>query len=680
MNAAPARSILVAALVLGLAAAGCGQGPSGNLLTLATMADGYSVVREQRLVDGAAPAPDSPIDDYAATIFLGPATSLRFDLGSPTPIEAIQLLAAEDSIQVEISADGESYGGVDLAHGGSSGPMEVYAASELGLTARFVKLSVAPGRGRGAVGEVMVFRRSPSPFPRVLSPVDPPTHKEAAQAVIETERLVSRIMLGLGLAAIPLLLLAHGAPGRRRTVICLAIVALGMAGWLRLGTLRGDGRWLHAWDLAHYQLGSKYFQELGYRELYRCTAAWERQQGRGFLVDRAKVRDLDDYRLYPGTWTAGPDGTCRAELSDDRWQSFGSDLDDVRRLFSIRRLHRALRDHGYNATPLQTLLLETLQRPLPAGPRSLLLLSLLDVVAIAGSIWCLWRAFGPVTGAAAALLIGFGDSWGFSWTGGSLGRYFWLFALCAGLALLRRRRFAAGSSLLAASGLLRLFPIVFFVGLALWAWAAWHRGRRRVAGSIALGFAATLVVGLALPSLAYGPGVYGDFFDNTRTHAGTPPWNHMGLGVVASAGLDGSILAPPPAEEDAQSAATDRGWRRLGWVAGILVALLWLIWALQQQREAWETLAMTAPLLFAGLPLSSYDYVWLVVLTPFAALRRARLAALLGFAVLTNFLPEVLDEGRAFYLAASLGVAAVLLYFCVEASRPSPAAEPRPST
>ncbi len=645
-----------------------------NVLSLSNMTESYGVLREQRLVDGLAPAPDSPIDDFVAALFLGANSRVRFDLGDIHRIEAIQLLALDDSIVVEVSEDGQVFEPVVLTGSGRVEPMEVFLAVDLDLRVRYLQVEVSPWRSRGAVGEILAFESTPDHLPVNLENQTPPTYKEATQQILDTERLVSRLMLGLALVALILLLWAQASHGRRRVILCLALVAISAAGWLRLGTLRVDGTWIHAWDLMHYQLGAKYFEELGYRDLYRCAAEWEQQRGRAVMVDRTKIRDLDDNQLYPGSWASTPEGACRAEFSDDRWQAFGADLDGVRRLFKFRRLHQALRDHGYNATPPQTLVLNTLVGSLEAKPGTLLAFSLLDVAALAAAVGCLWWAFGPLVGATGALLIGFGDPWGFSWTGGSVGRFFWLFALCAGLALIAKRRWVSGSMLVTVGGLLRLFPLVLLAGPVVWAIRAWLQGQkdaaeRKVATKLVVGVAVTLIVGLLLPAIVYGFDVYSEFFDNSRIHATVPPSNHMGFGVLASAGLEGSAF----------TATTP--WRLVAWLLALGGSFVWLAWALSRPREShrprqpWETVAMSAPLLFASIPLSSYDYVWLVILAPLAVQSRTRLLTLLGFVAFTNFLPEIAPEGKVFYLLASAGLLIVLIVFCFERKQDTRASE-----
>ncbi len=642
----------------------------GNLLTLGRISDSFGVLREQRLVDGRLPAATSPIDDFSASLFLEGAAFVEFDLGETVPLAAVQLVAIDDGVVVTAGSAELEYRDVTLEPAGEAGKMQIYVARSPDLQARFLRLELRGEREKGAVGEVLAFRELPAGLPVAVEALEPPDYDAAVARILATERWVSRAMLALAAGSIPLLLLAARWRGRRRWILCSTLIAMGIGGWIRLGTFHGDGRVLHAWDLTHYYLNAKYFDELRYTELYRCLAAHEREKGRGFMIDRSRVRNLDDNQVLQGSWTQTDAGACRAEISPERWRAFGADADGVRRLFVYRHFHQALRDHGYNATPLQTAVLGALVKSTEARPGTFWLFFLLDVLAISVAVWALWWAFGPLTAAAAALLIGYGDPWGFNWTGGSLGRYFWLAALCGGLALLHRRRHLSGAFLVTASAMMRLFPGVLLAGPAIWALRSFvDRRHAPAAARLALGAAAAILAGAAIPAMIYGADVYAQFFANTRIHAGVPPSNHLGLGALVSAGLDESVLGLPSAAPAEGTPGTSFIVRRFAWLAGVLAALAFLIWAQRREREPWEGLVLAAPLLFCTLPLSSYDYVWLVVLVPVAVTSRLRLATLLGFVALTNLFPEFVAESKAQYLAVSAALLVVLVIFFLDLSR-----------
>ena len=78
----------------------------------------------------------------------------------------------------------------------------------------------------------------------------------------------------------------------------------------------------------------------------------------------------------------------------------------------------------------------------------------MDLLLVASAVALIVWAFGPVAGALAALIVGFGYPWEFAWTAGSLGRFVWLAALVAGIACLKKQRFLIGGALVALSGML----------------------------------------------------------------------------------------------------------------------------------------------------------------------------------------------------------------------------------
>jgi hypothetical protein len=324
----------------------------GNLLELHTAMDSYGVIREQRLTDGAVPSPAGPINDYVAAIFFGPGAHVTFDLGVPKRIAALQVVSDNDDSQlVSVSLDGAAFEPVPLSAAGGQG-LRTRHARDLDIAARFVRLApTSLARGR-VVAEVAAFCSIPDPFPVTL--VQRGNYQEDVDALLLRAKVIGLSKVLLVVAAIALILWLPLSNSRHRTLLAVGFVCVGFLGWLRFGDLVGGGGMVHAWDGMHYYLGSKYFDELRYAELYRCIALHERQRGRGFMVDRERVRDLDTNREYPGSWASTKAGACRAHFSPERWSEFGRDVDLLRRDFQYRHFHKALNDHGYNATPPHT--------------------------------------------------------------------------------------------------------------------------------------------------------------------------------------------------------------------------------------------------------------------------------------------------------------------------------------
>src|SRR4029077_10405085 len=57
------------------------------------------------------------------------------------------------------------------------------------------------------------------------------------------------------------------------------------------------GHWLHKWELFHYDLGSKYFPELGYDGLYAASVAAQRTTSDSLL--QPHLRDLRTNEIVP---------------------------------------------------------------------------------------------------------------------------------------------------------------------------------------------------------------------------------------------------------------------------------------------------------------------------------------------------------------------------------------------
>src|SRR5260370_26756082 len=135
---------------------------------------------------------------------------------------------------------------------------------------------------------------------------------------------------------------------RLRAGLLLALGLLGGACWWNLFVLQG-GPYLHVGDAYHYYVGAKYFRELGYTRLYRCTAIADAEDG--FLEDvrRRQVRDLEtNVFVLRGTQEilAEPE-KCKRNFSEERWLGFKHDVDFFRSRAPSRLWADMQVDHGY---------------------------------------------------------------------------------------------------------------------------------------------------------------------------------------------------------------------------------------------------------------------------------------------------------------------------------------------
>jgi hypothetical protein len=356
-------------------------------------------------------------------------------------------------------------------------------------------------------------------------------HRAAPFMWTDGERDV--LMLG-SLAAVTLGLAVRWLGGlpRSQAATRTAMVALGGLTWLAgisyfYGAHGARLSYSHLHDSYHYVMGAKYFPELGYDQLYVCTAQATEER---LLSDSAQARDLsNDRTVQVRDLRAGP--SCQDRFSAERWAEFRQDV----QLFvdtDPGRVRRVLRDRGYNGTPLQAFLAGSIARTVPLEYATLSLFTLFDVFSLCAMLAVLCQAFGWRLGLLCALLFftQFVDR--FLIIGGSFFRYQWLAALGFGIAWLKLGRYGRAGAALAVASALNVFPVLFAGGLVAKAVLELARTRRlsvvhrRFFGGALAASALCLVLGAA-----HGGGLdnYARFAEAMRVHdaAGRVP----GFGV-----------------------------------------------------------------------------------------------------------------------------------------------------
>jgi len=624
--------------------------PEGSLLDLEKIVQAFGVIREQRLLDGLSPSEGTDINDYNAALFMQRGGFVLFDLESPHKISAIDVVTDDyDSALLEWSADGISYHPVPLENWKQlRSHIRQRWVLGLALEARYLRLRPNTERGIKAVAELRVFCRTPDGFPDLPGLRNAGSFDADVEILQKRNKALNYAYSALALLGAVVFVWMPRLDSRKRNALALFIVVAGSAAWIRFGYFAGAGELLHPHDATHYYLGAKYFRELGYRDLYRCIAKSERENGRGFMIDRVEVRDLDDYTAHSGKWTRLAEGRCRAEFTDKRWRQFKDDVDMLRRLFVRRHFHGLLNDHGYNATPLHTVWLEWATNALPASRGSLNFFAVLDIATTFAAIALLWWGFGPVVASVAALTLGLSELSSYDWIGGSLGRSTWLATLCAGAACLKRGHPAIGTGLATLAALLRLVPVAFVGAIGLY-WLVRLISRRRFdveEKNILAGFLAALALGLSTPLIAFGPDIYTAFVANTIVHTGNVSVNQIGLKTVLEA-------------------AGSPYWLNLAARGAVLVlSVLFIMHLARLGRPAWSIMPLGGLLIFGALGLG-YDYAWLIMLALFAQASLLSGVMLLVFVAATNLASNLLPARDSFILLSAVLIPflPIIVYF-----------------
>ncbi len=330
-----------------------------------------------------------------------------------------------------------------------------------------------------------------------------------------------RLALGATLAVAAYFVLRRvawlrGGLGRRATIGALMLMVAG-SGLYYFSAVHGlrNANYSHRWDTYHYLLGPKYYDEIDYYDLYRCTAQAVPQ-----IPDSAKTKHLDSYKgAKVGELRA--QASCEAQFTPERWEEFKSDLAVYGEGNRYRAVAHMMRDLGYNGTPSHSVIAGWVANHIDLSAATLAQVPLIDIAFLCIGLGAMVWAFGWRLGLTVALFFFVDACDRYSTNGGSFFRHFWSMSLFLGVACLGRRRYGWAGFWLTASTAMNVFPLVFMLGLAAKGAVEWWRSREfpvrfRV---FVLGAAvAAVLFGTAGASSARGVGAYTSFFENMETH------------------------------------------------------------------------------------------------------------------------------------------------------------------
>jgi len=304
---------------------------AADLLAGATPSFSYDAWDTVRITDGiAAIDGDAWMSDVAAP--LSPVGAVVYRLDATSRIGAIAIQAdGDDEYVVAGSLDGREWRTIwKVSPAGAPGMRFRY---EQGLDAevRYLRVRVAHGDAASSIGELAAYCRPPEPWP----PAFPARRGIVRDAAWQQERDARIALAKLLLAAAGGAALFWLARSRERGTdplrwasrgIPVAMIAVGAFAWTSFGTFHGSGA-IHNPEMFHYVLGSKYFAELRYTELYRCTELAEQDSGRKPFVERRVIRDLATNRLEPASTVLADEAPCRTAFTPERWKEFQRDVE-----------------------------------------------------------------------------------------------------------------------------------------------------------------------------------------------------------------------------------------------------------------------------------------------------------------------------------------------------------------
>jgi Glycosyltransferase family 87 len=416
-----------------------------------------------------------------------------------------------------------------------------------------------------------------------------------------------------------------GRPFGQRTVT-LALVtfgALGVIAYVGSDDL-GATNFVHRWELFHYYLGSKYPEELGYKRLYVCAAVAQAEidAGQRAEVLSRKIRDLETDVIREAAPVLDHPEECKRHFSPDRWKVFKKDVAWFRHSSSRSFWEGMQTDHGYNPPPVWTMTGHFFGSFFPVATNaSMRVLASLDTIVFALTFFFVWWAFGLRVCCVCLVFWGTQFPADGYFTGGAFLRQDWLMYLVMSACLLRKRYWGLAGAALAASALLRVFPGLFFAGIALVALVHVYKHRRFAKHHLRVfaGAAVTTVVLVSASLAVAGPHAYQGFAEHIALHHRTPLTNNMGLPVLLSytqAGRaeftrDKSQLDEFGKWADAHSAALAK--RRPLYLSLNAFFLIVFFMTVRRIKTLWIAMGLSAILVVTIPTLTCYYYSFLIV-------------------------------------------------------------------
>jgi hypothetical protein len=418
------------------------------------------------------------------------------------------------------------------------------------------------------------------------------------------------------------------------------------------------GQFLHYPDIAHYYLGSKYFQELGYGDLYTAMIRAEAEQDQGHFASPI-VRDLSTNQAVPVESLLAKSDRVKGRFSPDRWRDFSQDAAFFRNeIGSSYRMF--LSDHGFNPSPVWAWIGGFIANHVPVTGLGAYGLALIDPILLIAALLAVAWAFDRETALLAVIYftVIFGAS--FDWVGGAFLRHLWFAAVIIGACCVQKGRHELGGGLFALASLLRIFPALLVAGLALRT-AGELVGNRRIGDGhrrFWSGFTAISCV-LLVSSLVWAGGIASwiAFHRNLAVHMES--WSSNVVGLTNALALWSSLLAG-----GARSGAELFAWRDTTYhvqLATVLPLAVIVVAMLAQHMDDLPVIASGMLLIITGLNLTAYYYSMLVLLLLARAREPEKIAVIFGIEYATFTLR--LFEDHLFIVFIYRGV--LVLYLVV---------------
>lgn len=476
-------------------------------------------------------------------------------------------------------------------------------------------------------------------------------------------------------------------PAKTRTLVLgtglTAAAGLAVFSYFDFGHYPLNRAFTNIWDVYHYYLGSKYWKEVGYFDLYNYVIIADSEGGG--KMRNGSHRELRDYSFRPNREVLREAEAYKAKFTPERWEEFKADVYYFESRMPARRWTNAVTDKGYNASPVWNMVAAQLTNRISTQDAlGMRLLVGLDLMLLGVMFTALYFAFGGQVAFLAVIFFGTNFVGNFTHIKGSLLRLDWLALTVIAMCMLKLHRPAAAGALLAYAGCSRIFPFIFLFGIA--SKCLWDLKARRTLDARYVRFFVSFAVAAAVllgGSIAYYGGVnhWVDFMAKIRLHDSDLSGLRVGFKYVF---LMTYKETQPWGAFEREKLALFADLKLL-WYA-IQAAVLAITFVVARKTEDYETIPLSyVPVYFLTAPTFYYHTMLIVPFVLFAA-KLERLTHVVGvvsmftMTVVFYILLRWYDLGTTLSFIISctlLALCGYIWYACWVSGRPAPSESPK---
>lgn len=247
-------------------------------------------------------------------------------------------------------------------------------------------------------------------------------------------------------------------------LVCVAIFSVAIH-FMTIFKSEQKGHRPHYWDVYHWIVGSKYYKELGARNLYEATLIADREGSNKFKKFK-RTRDPLTKRMYPieNVYTDENIKRVKAPFTPDRWDQFSKDVNYFKIRLKNYRWKLLFQDKGYNGSPFSSLVYGSLSSWIPINDVGIFIMTRVDLLFVIAALVGVYWAFGLRALSLSIIFLMTLPVVRARYLGGVFFQYDWFAALLLSACFIKKKQFKLSGAFLSYAALMKVFPVLFFAG------------------------------------------------------------------------------------------------------------------------------------------------------------------------------------------------------------------------